>query len=199
MKMTEFAKRLGFNPSQFERFVAYHEAGHAVANAHLHLPFIQATIIPSKRRLGAVIQSEKFRHYARLYRWSRKDEGYKEVSREQRLRERAKKQVIALWAGAEAAKLITTSDALLGASFQDDANQIQRIKKKFRFSTSEVSTLFSRTQQLVSRHTEAIKQVAEALLEHKTISAKTVRNILSSTKFSRLKRRANDADRIQHG
>ena len=160
--------------SQLER-VAYHEAGHAVSAIFLRIPFDRATIIPGKTSdgeeyLGIVeISSKFFRNF------------HPDISLTPRTREKIEDLIINAYAGTLAEKRYIGRHDWRGA--EPDLHSTIRFSHYAAGGEGDIETVFFRwlrlrTDALIDQHWNKVQNVANALLDRKTLSAMGVREVM---------------------
>jgi len=168
---------------------AYHEAGHAVVAAHLHVRFKYVTLEdhmpvpghPGYCQIGHLQMGLPKHRTVRMFRLMRKrgSDGFRfrPVSAEEAMREYGERLIVVLCAGKAAEKLCARGeeeDSTLG-----DRRGVQETCRVWHVPESRVVALEKRAQRLVARPyiAEAIEYVVTALLKlgGKPLSAREVR------------------------
>lgn len=175
-------------PKEIER-TAYHEAGHAVAAHLLEVPFEYITIKVDEERgsLGSMLRVEK--------------EGFKpEVDADdETLRNVIEARAMVCMAGPEAEKSFAGEYDDVGATSDRHfaADWVSRATcGDAKEEDAYLNWLTNRVRSRLSKHCEwkFVQAVAKALLEHETLSAKRVREIIAETSS-----RLVSADRSHRG
>lgn len=143
---------------------AYHEAGHAVANLYLKLPFRKVTISGNKDYLGAVICDRLSKAFA------------KRVELEDLTPvhfDRIEREIVALLAGHEAERRFSGRRNSVGAASDYD----KAVEWVFRTRDLDeapyyIKQLEIRTRKLIEREWPQVELITKALLDRETLTSK---------------------------
>jgi len=164
--------------------IAYHEAGHAVIAAHLHVPFSHVWITTKRcvrdKEAGATETTWKYRS-RRAFSMCQNSEGETvlvRVDMEKKRREVAEREIMMMCAGRLAEQLFYTDDL---QTDEHDVKAIHALQGDFGISDARVARLRRRVERLVQRPRikAAIQETVLHLMtaEDGVVPAKTVRAI----------------------
>lgn len=166
------------NRGQLEA-VAYHEAGHAVAAWLLHIPIRKVTIVPEGDALGYVLRRgvafpKRVREALECGGWSDRDEAWAQFI--------AERHAMYCIAGMEAQKRFNPRSVRIHHWESDHDAAMDGL---YRLCPTEALRLYwkimrIRTKCLLDRRDarDAVKAVAEALMERKTLSGEEAFDIM---------------------
>ena len=146
---------------------AYHEAGHAIAHLTVDRGFKKVSIIPTKEYEG-ICESTALRKY------------YPD-DLDRRTIQRTKKKIFILLSGAAAEDRFTGKKKGLGRVITGDANKAMGLGRYLcgdKQLTAYLAYMWEVVNDNIDFSWEAVKKVAEALLEHGELTSKEVKILL---------------------
>jgi len=183
--------------------IAYHEAGHLVADLYFNLKPVEATIIPNKTSLGSVSHKNRLRpDYTpeeKLNAWRNRTKLKRVLIfdpydlDEQRQKRIGKKYILSLLAGHVAQKKYNNTTDGADNDFEIALNIIEvafRLPKKYdideNFDQGYADYLWNRfmpqTEMFVTNHWKEITHTANLLLKKKTLSYEDIDDLWQTLK-----------------
>jgi ATP-dependent Zn protease len=154
---------------------AYHEAGHVVAAYIECIKLKKATIIPSEDYLGVVVRQRMEKRIRDAFEFG-------EITPAKRAR--LESFIMMSYAGGIAQQKHRGRANHIGSS--SDYDNVVDLAMMATGSVEETEAylkwLYVRTKQVVNVYWYLIEAIAEALLEHQTLSAADIERIMSTTK-----------------
>jgi ATP-dependent Zn protease len=153
--------------------IAYHEAGHAVGACLARKRFENVTIVPDEDSMGKVTHSP----------WKNFHPDYKT---DHKTTSRVKEAIFMILSGPVAESLFTKKKKLTGRAndFQEAFGIASHLFGSVETTEAYVNFMWEQTKNIIQLNRGAVKAVATALLERKTLKYLEVRRIVQSPRKS---------------